>query len=460
MDKRKSELSSSSISSTLPIVSTSTPTNISSSSSSDSITSPSSVATGSALASPTTSTPLQLSDDFDDPVASIIYVPSGTMPKLSKYLGKLVDIRIASKFISLNNYHVQNRTLWGTDIYTDDSDVVAILKHSGRFLFRSTPPVGMVGVSVIFRVLPARSDYEKSCRNSLTSRSWKGQYPRSSIQFVRVEPIESITAFQTVAKPKKTDGKDIKALKKDREQKLLRMTQPPEKFASHASAIAPTPVPAAASNAAALRAARAKRKFAPFCTFMTSTNGDLFQKYEVPLFFDNGITTNEYTAQKFRKFTAYFQTLDNVTYELTREEEIDQPSKKKTTGSSSSSSSSTSFSSLSSSSSSSSSSSTQASTPTYDVYRWSIVKEVEEYNPLVFFAERKKRSENEEEKSEEKNKRQRLGFSQTPLPSSSLETLHSNVDWENVEWGTNYVRINGTKYSIYKVSFRLNSSSQ
>jgi hypothetical protein len=327
----------------------------------------------------------------------------------------------------------------------------------------------------------------------------------------------------------------LKALKKDREQKVLRMAPPPEKFASHASALAPTAVNVPTSTAAALRAARAKRKFAPFCTFMTSPMGDMCQKYEVPLFFDNGVNANDYTSQKFKKFTAYFLTQDNVTYELTREEEKDQHTKKKALSSSSSNTplSSSSSSSSSSCSSSSTASSSLTSAPTYDVYRWSIVKEQEEYNPLQFFAERKKRNnENEEEKTvEEKNKRQRLGFSQTPLPvrlnivyfssnvlklcwqtiqtsnertsiytrlhatlitllrktiltysihltssvflvshvitcvclyhqPAALQTLHSHIDWDNVEWGTNFIRINGNKYPVHKVSFRLNSSAQ
>jgi hypothetical protein len=36
-----------------------------------------------------------------------------------------VEVRIASPYLTYDNIKVKRRELWGTDIYTDDSDVVA-----------------------------------------------------------------------------------------------------------------------------------------------------------------------------------------------------------------------------------------------------------------------------------------------------------------------------------------------
>jgi hypothetical protein len=44
------------------------------------------------------------------------------------------------------------RQLWGSDLYSDDSDIVAILAHTGLFPVRQTAPVKLQGVSVFARV--------------------------------------------------------------------------------------------------------------------------------------------------------------------------------------------------------------------------------------------------------------------------------------------------------------------
>ena len=44
------------------------------------------------------------------------------------------------------------RQLWGSDVYSDDSDVVAILAHTGLFPVRQSAPTKLQGVSVFARV--------------------------------------------------------------------------------------------------------------------------------------------------------------------------------------------------------------------------------------------------------------------------------------------------------------------
>lgn len=37
----------------------------------------------------------------------------------------LLEVRIASTYLTYDNAKVRKRELWGTEVYTDDSDVVA-----------------------------------------------------------------------------------------------------------------------------------------------------------------------------------------------------------------------------------------------------------------------------------------------------------------------------------------------
>lgn len=41
------------------------------------------------------------------------------------------QIRVPAHCLTSNNRHVRSRQLWGCDLYTDDSDVVAVLMHCG-----------------------------------------------------------------------------------------------------------------------------------------------------------------------------------------------------------------------------------------------------------------------------------------------------------------------------------------
>ncbi|KAH3661693.1 hypothetical protein OGAPHI_006543 [Ogataea philodendri] len=57
----------------------------------------------------------------------------------ANYINCTVDIRIPYKSIP-DNINVFDRRIWGTDIYTDDSDIVAILYHCG--VLQSADPTG------------------------------------------------------------------------------------------------------------------------------------------------------------------------------------------------------------------------------------------------------------------------------------------------------------------------------
>ncbi|KAJ3395315.1 transcriptional regulatory protein rxt3 [Entophlyctis sp. JEL0112] len=63
-------------------------------------------------------------------------------PFNSDHLYATIEVRIAAEHLSFNsNLGVKARALWGTDIYTDDSDIVAVIIHSGFYRPADCPPL-------------------------------------------------------------------------------------------------------------------------------------------------------------------------------------------------------------------------------------------------------------------------------------------------------------------------------
>lgn len=53
------------------------------------------------------------------------YDPAVLLPAMQGKENSLLEVRVASTYLTYDNAKVKKRELWGTDIYTDDSDVVA-----------------------------------------------------------------------------------------------------------------------------------------------------------------------------------------------------------------------------------------------------------------------------------------------------------------------------------------------
>jgi hypothetical protein len=56
-------------------------------------------------------------------------VPTATEPCLLCLL--VLQVRIPAHCLTSNNRQVRARQLWGSDVYTEDSDLVAVLMHCG-----------------------------------------------------------------------------------------------------------------------------------------------------------------------------------------------------------------------------------------------------------------------------------------------------------------------------------------
>ncbi|KAF0373016.1 Rxt3-domain-containing protein [Gigaspora margarita] len=104
----------------------------------------------------------------------IIYNPKEILPPLEFHENGLLEIWISSKHLTWKNNKVRSQFLWGTDVYTDDSDIIAVLIHTGHYI---PPPPNSPNypdhdLCVTIRVLPKLVQYTATVRNHYQSRSW------------------------------------------------------------------------------------------------------------------------------------------------------------------------------------------------------------------------------------------------------------------------------------------------
>ncbi|KAL8166282.1 hypothetical protein V2J09_007781 [Rumex salicifolius] len=80
----------------------------------------------------------------------------------SSFGGPTLEVKIPGEHVTATNRQVRREQLWGTDVYTDDSDLVAVLMHMGYCRSSKNPAA------------PDLQDlhYVSSWRNNVRSRSW------------------------------------------------------------------------------------------------------------------------------------------------------------------------------------------------------------------------------------------------------------------------------------------------
>ncbi|KAG0488829.1 hypothetical protein HPP92_007640 [Vanilla planifolia] len=122
-------------------------------------------------------------------VSPIIYKPGESVPELLKtwkvfeaslsnknrdvLCGPILEFRIPSQHISFANDELKHAQLWGTDVYTIDSDIVSVLIHAGYYLLPSSPLLATIDeLRATVRVLPPQDCYLSSVRNNIHSRAW------------------------------------------------------------------------------------------------------------------------------------------------------------------------------------------------------------------------------------------------------------------------------------------------
>ena len=101
-----------------------------------------------------------------------LYKPGVPWPDLTPYLQQLIEIRVAREYINPRNKQVIARNLWGNDVYTSDSDIVAVIHHVGLLNIWQEIPAGCEGIAVITRVTKGRVNYVSCIRNRIRSKKF------------------------------------------------------------------------------------------------------------------------------------------------------------------------------------------------------------------------------------------------------------------------------------------------
>lgn len=107
-------------------------------------------------------------------VGSVDYVP-GMLLALGRELALncVLQVRVSYEYLEDFEIDVARRELWGTDVYTDDSDLVYVLHHVQRL---PLPPGTQGDLLVDLLLLPTLKRYAGCSRGGLYSRSWLSQH--------------------------------------------------------------------------------------------------------------------------------------------------------------------------------------------------------------------------------------------------------------------------------------------
>uniref|UniRef100_K3XVE7 Histone deacetylation protein Rxt3 n=1 Tax=Setaria italica TaxID=4555 RepID=K3XVE7_SETIT len=182
--------------------------------------------------------------------------------------GPTLEIRIPAEFVTSTNRQVKGAQLWGTDIYTNDSDLVAVLMHTGYCSPTSSPPPSAIQeLRATVRVLPPQESYTSTLRNN------KG-------------------------------GGTI-----DLEPRL-----------SHTSAVEPTLAPVAVERTMTTRAAASnalrQQRFVREVTIQYNLCNEPWLKYSISIVADKGLKKSLYTSARLKKGEVIYLETHFNRYEL------------------------------------------------------------------------------------------------------------------------------------------------
>uniref|UniRef100_A0ACD5WJJ9 Uncharacterized protein n=1 Tax=Avena sativa TaxID=4498 RepID=A0ACD5WJJ9_AVESA len=309
-----------------------------------------------------------------------------------------LEIRIPAEFVTSTNRQVKGAQLWGTDVYTNDSDLVAVLMHTGYCSPTSSPPPSAIQeLRATVRVLPPQDSYTSTLRNNVRSRAWGAGIGCS----FRIERCCIV----------KKGGGTI-----DLEPRL-----------SHTSAVEPTLAPVAVERSMTTRAAASnalrQQRFVREVTIQYNLCNEPWLKYSISIVADKGLKKTLYTSARLKKGEVIYLETHFNRYELCFSGE-----KPCSIGSSSN------TSDLepekhqnSSHHHSQNGDRVTAEHELRDLFRWSRCKKA--------MPEIAMRS---------------IGI---PLPAEQVEVLQDNLEWEDVQWSQTGVWVSGKEYPLARVHF-------
>ncbi|KAG1295382.1 hypothetical protein G6F66_004376 [Rhizopus arrhizus] len=109
----------------------------------------------------------------EKPLGHRVYSPQQLLPNLENCLNGVMQIRVPAKYLTFENIQVKKRAVWGTDIYTDDSDIVAMIIHSGKYhLEYKEPEIEPNDPFALAIAGKPREAMEASKKLALSSKKW------------------------------------------------------------------------------------------------------------------------------------------------------------------------------------------------------------------------------------------------------------------------------------------------
>jgi len=99
----------------------------------------------------------------------LLYKPGFEFSGLLSFIGRVLVVHIPAKYLTMNNEEVVERNVWGDEIYTNDSDLVAVLVHSGLKL-KDEPPNHVVVAHL--EILPGKEEYKSSTKYGYRTHKW------------------------------------------------------------------------------------------------------------------------------------------------------------------------------------------------------------------------------------------------------------------------------------------------
>ncbi|KAK0604638.1 hypothetical protein LWI29_017705 [Acer saccharum] len=205
--------------------------------------------------------------------------------------GPTLEVRIPAEHVTATNRQVRGGQLWGTDIYTDDSDLVAVLMHTGYCRpTASPPPPAIQELRATIRVLSPQDCYTSEQRNNVRSRAWGAGSGCS----YRVERCCVV---------KKGGG-----------------TIDLEPCLTHSSTVEPTLAPVAVERTMTTRAAASnalrQQRFVREVTIQYNLCNEPWIKYSISIVADKGLKKPLYTSARLKKGEVLYLETHSCRYEL------------------------------------------------------------------------------------------------------------------------------------------------
>lgn len=181
--------------------------------------------------------------------------------------------------------------LAGPDYYTDDSDIVAILRHnadrlpSSIYITHEQPHFN--GVSVICKIIATRDKYPSYTINDYTSRAWNNKYDRYTLQFIKASIIDDNNNDSNTLTPANTTIPVHNMYEKDYSNRRVK---------------------------------RDKGRYLNDITLLYDIFNQPTLKYNLSLISDRGLDEYQWTYYRLKNECFYFCNVQNTCYELAKEQ--------------------------------------------------------------------------------------------------------------------------------------------